>query len=195
VETFAATLSFEVALSLACVLAAVVEVGLGDDTKGADGREHPAFRAVDLVHVIAFSDRPALASARQVEVPGEHVARIALAGLIAVADSATASTASIAEVVAVATVREARIVSVPHDRLFVVEHHEIVVTLATLLLSMRTLEGCRNRPSGRLRMKRVVSVLLCTERPVKVGRSERIGFSLSLRGRSVWLAGPKIQSL
>jgi hypothetical protein len=62
----------------------------------------------------------------------------------AVADSATASTASVAEVVAVATVREARIVSVPHDRRFAAEHHEIVVTLTRLLLSMRTLEGCRN---------------------------------------------------
>jgi hypothetical protein len=110
------TLSFEVALGLACFLAAIVELALCDDTKGADGREHPAFRAVDLVHAIAFSDRPALASAWQVEVLREHVAWIATAGLIAVGATATAATASVAEVVAVAIVGRARIVSVPHDR-------------------------------------------------------------------------------
>jgi hypothetical protein len=48
----------EVALSLASVVAAVVEIGLRDDAKGADGREHPAFGAVDLVHAIAFSHQP-----------------------------------------------------------------------------------------------------------------------------------------
>jgi len=38
--------------------------------------EHPAFCAVDFVHSIAISYGSAHRSARQVEVPGEHVARI-----------------------------------------------------------------------------------------------------------------------
>jgi hypothetical protein len=62
--------------------------------------------------------------------------------MLAIVETATASAASVGEVVAVPTIRPARIVSVPHDRGFAGEHHEIVV--ARLLLSMRTLEGCRN---------------------------------------------------
>jgi hypothetical protein len=138
------TLSFEVALGLASVLATVVEVALCDDTKGADGGEHPAFRSVELVHAIPISHRPPFTAAWQVEVLGEHVGRITIGAMIAIGGSATASGASFTEVLAVATVRRARIVSVPHDRRFAAEHHEIVVTLTRLLLSMRTLEDCRN---------------------------------------------------
>ena len=121
------------ALGLASVVAAVVEICFGDDAERADGGEHPALRAVDFVHTIAFSHRPAITSGRQVEVPGEHVARIAISAKIGIAGRATASAASTTEVVAVAAVRRARIVSVPHDRRLVAEHHEILVTLATLL--------------------------------------------------------------
>jgi hypothetical protein len=44
-----------------------VEIALGHDAKSADGGEHSAFRAVDLVHTVAFSHGPSFTSARQVE--------------------------------------------------------------------------------------------------------------------------------
>jgi hypothetical protein len=72
------TLLFEVALGLASVLPGVVEIALGDNAERADGGEHPAFRAVDLVHTIAFSHRPALTSARQVEILRKHVTGVAI---------------------------------------------------------------------------------------------------------------------
>jgi hypothetical protein len=45
----------EVPLGLGSVVAAVVEITFGDDAEGADGGEHPAFGAVDLIHAIAVS--------------------------------------------------------------------------------------------------------------------------------------------
>lgn len=39
-------------LGLSSVVAAVMEIALGDDAKGANGREHAPFRPVDLVHAI-----------------------------------------------------------------------------------------------------------------------------------------------
>ena len=45
------------ALGSACVIAAVVEIVLGHDAKGADGGKHPAFGAVYLVDAIALSHR------------------------------------------------------------------------------------------------------------------------------------------
>jgi hypothetical protein len=95
------TFLFEVALGSASVLAAIVEIALGDDAEGADGGEHPAFGAVDFVHAIAFSHRAALTAAWQIEVLREHIARIAIGRMIAVAATATAS---IAEVVAIAVI-------------------------------------------------------------------------------------------
>ena len=62
------TLLFEVALGSAGVLAAVLEIAFGHDTEGADGGEHSALGAVDLVHAVAFSHRAALTSVRQVEI-------------------------------------------------------------------------------------------------------------------------------
>jgi hypothetical protein len=82
-------------------------------------------RGVDLIDTIAFSHGPALASARHVEAPGEHVARIAFARLIAVIDSATASTASVAEIVAVAVINGSGIVSIPHLSLLAVEYEQL----------------------------------------------------------------------
>jgi len=96
------------------VLATVAEIALTDYSKGADGGGHPAFRAVDLVDAIAFSDGTTLASARQIEVPGKHVARIAIAGMTAVAGSATAAAAPVETVAAVAVISRSRIVSVRH---------------------------------------------------------------------------------
>jgi len=99
------TLSFEVALGSACVLAAVVEITLGHDPKGADRTEHPAFRAVDLIHAVAAPHWPALTTAWQVEVLREHVGRITIGAMIAIASAATSSARSVAEVVAFPTVR------------------------------------------------------------------------------------------
>jgi hypothetical protein len=127
------TISFEVVQGFACVPVPVLQIPLRNDAKRADCGEYPAFRAVDFVDALAVPHWPAFTAARQVEVLDEHVARIPIAGMITVAGSATASAVSVAEVVAVATVGRARIVSVPHNRRFVAEHHEFVVTLGTWL--------------------------------------------------------------
>jgi hypothetical protein len=92
---------FEVALGSAGVFATIVEVALGHDAKGTNGGEHAAFGAVDLVHAIAFSNGPALTAARQVEIPCEHIARVAIGRMIELA-AATAAAAAVAEVVAIA---------------------------------------------------------------------------------------------
>ena len=102
------------ALSSACVLAAVVEIALGHDAKGTDCGEHPAFSTVNLVHAIAVSYRAALTSARQVEVLREHISRVAIVRMLAVAGSTTAAAAPIAGFATVAVIRRSRIVSVPH---------------------------------------------------------------------------------
>jgi hypothetical protein len=93
-------LLFEVALGSASVLAAVVEIAFRHDSERTDGGEHAAFRAVDLVHAIALSHRPALASPRQVEILCEHIARVAIGGMTAFAAPATAASAAVVEVVA-----------------------------------------------------------------------------------------------
>jgi len=103
-----------VVLGLPSVVAAVVEIALGHDAKGADGGEQPAFRAVDLVHTAAFSHGPTLTSARKVEVLREYISPVSILRGIAVAGSATAAAASIANVAAVTVVGRSQIVSVPH---------------------------------------------------------------------------------
>jgi hypothetical protein len=105
---------FEVALGTTRVIPAVVEIALGHDAKGADGGEHPAFRAVDLVHTVAFPHRPALPTARQVEVLGEHLPRVTL--MIAVALTCTASTAegAVPRIVMIAMILP-NIVPIPHS--------------------------------------------------------------------------------
>ena len=47
--------------------AALLEIALRDDAERADGGEHPAFRAVDLVHAVAFLRRPAVTASWQVD--------------------------------------------------------------------------------------------------------------------------------
>jgi hypothetical protein len=95
----------EVALRLASVVAAVVEIAFRDDTKGTDGGEHLAVDAVDLVHAIAVSHWPALTGTWQVKVLREHVARVAIGRMIAFAAPATAPAVAVAEVVTVAFTR------------------------------------------------------------------------------------------
>jgi hypothetical protein len=92
------TLSFEVTLGSAGVLAAVVEIALGHNPKGADGGEHPALGAVDLVHSVTFSYRTAIAASWEVEVLREDVSRIVLVWAITFAGSARAAATSIAKV-------------------------------------------------------------------------------------------------
>jgi hypothetical protein len=91
-----------VALRSAAVFAAIAQIALGHDPNSADGGEHAAFGAVDLVHAIAVSDRTALTSARQVEVLREHVTLVAIGTMITIAAAAAAAAVSVAEVVAVA---------------------------------------------------------------------------------------------
>jgi hypothetical protein len=107
------TLAFEVVLGSARVLPTVVKIAFGHDAKGADGGEHPGFRAVDLVHTITFPYWPALTTARQVEILGEHLPRAAL--MIAVAFTWTASTAEVAlpRIVMIAMMLS-NVVPIPH---------------------------------------------------------------------------------
>jgi hypothetical protein len=80
-----------------------VEIALGHDAKGADCGEHPTFRAVDLVYAVTVSYRLALTAPWQVQVPREHISRVAIGHTIAFAATATAA-ASVAEVVAIAVI-------------------------------------------------------------------------------------------
>jgi hypothetical protein len=107
------TLTFEVAQSLARVLAPVVEIPLRGNPKRADRSEHPAFGAVDLVYAIPVPDWATLAASRQIEILAEHVSRIML--MIAVVITGPASAAAVARpsVVTIA-LTIARIVPVPH---------------------------------------------------------------------------------
>jgi hypothetical protein len=91
-------------LGLASVVAAVVEIAFGDDAEGADGGEHPAFGAVDLVHAIPVSHRPTLTATWQVEVLREHIARATIGRMIEFAAPAAASAVSVAKVVAIAVI-------------------------------------------------------------------------------------------
>jgi hypothetical protein len=98
------TLLFEVALGLASVVAAIVEVAFGDDAESADGGERPAFGAVDLVDAIAVSHWPTLMATWQVEIPREHVARVTIGCMVAFAAPAAAAAVSVAEVVSIAVI-------------------------------------------------------------------------------------------
>jgi hypothetical protein len=94
----------EVPLGFASVVAAVVKIAFGDDAEGADGGEHPAFGAVNFVHVIAVSHWPTLTATWQVEVLREHVARVTIGRMIAFAAPTAAAAVSVAEVVAIAVI-------------------------------------------------------------------------------------------
>jgi hypothetical protein len=104
-----------VPLGLASIVAAVVEIAFGHDTEGADGGEHPAFGAVDVVHTIAFSHWPALTPARQVEISRENISR--LPPVIAVALTCSASVAYVALPSVIAIPIVPSIVPIPHVRL------------------------------------------------------------------------------
>jgi hypothetical protein len=99
--------------TLTGALAAVVEVALGHDAKGADGGEHPAFLAVDLVHAIAFSGWPAFTPPRQVQVFREYISRIALLIATTVTGASPAAEVAIPRVAKI-TLFVANIVPVPH---------------------------------------------------------------------------------
>jgi hypothetical protein len=101
-----------VAQGLTRVALPVLEIPLRDDAKRADGGEHPAFSAVDLVHAIAFSNRPTVTPARQGQVVHEHIARVTIGHMIAFAAPATAAAVAVAEVVANTVICWARIVPV-----------------------------------------------------------------------------------
>jgi hypothetical protein len=94
----------EVALRLASVVSAVMEIALRDDAKGADGGKRPAFGPVDLVHAIPVSHWPTLTATWQVEVLREHIAGVTIGFMIAVAVPTAAASVSVAEVVAIAVI-------------------------------------------------------------------------------------------
>jgi hypothetical protein len=109
-------LPLEVSQALAGVPAAVVEIALGNDAKGADGGKHPAFGAADLVDAVALSHRPAVTTPWQVEIPCEHFPLIALVIALAFACAASTAEVSVTYVVAIAIIIS-DIVPVPHFRL------------------------------------------------------------------------------
>ena len=77
------------------VVAEVVQIALGHDPKRADGRQRAALVAVDLVDAVALANRPTLASARQVEILREDVARVAVLVPIAIAAATTTADAAV----------------------------------------------------------------------------------------------------
>jgi hypothetical protein len=105
----------KVTAGIAGLVAQVVEIAFGYDPKRADGPEHAALGCVDLVDAVALSDRLPLASTREVEIPGEHVARVTV--FAAVAFAAPTTTTEIAIPPGAIAVVASRIVPVPHDPL------------------------------------------------------------------------------
>jgi hypothetical protein len=60
-----------------------VEIAFRNDAEGADGGEHSALGAVDLVNAVAFPHRSTVTGAWQVEILPEHLARVAIDRTIA----------------------------------------------------------------------------------------------------------------
>jgi hypothetical protein len=109
------TFLFEVALGFACVLAAVMEIALGDDAKRANGGEHPAFGAVDLVNTLALPNQFALMAARQVEILHEHVAQVVFLVSVAFPGATATAAGPIPRVVPIAVLNRSTVMPVPHD--------------------------------------------------------------------------------
>jgi hypothetical protein len=114
------SLFFEVPDASACavrVVAQIMQVALRHDPKRADRPQYAAFAAIDLVDAIALANRSALTSARQVDVPGEHVARVAFSVAVALTRTASAAAIPIPGTAAVPSLVRPGVVPVPHDRL------------------------------------------------------------------------------
>ena len=124
------------------VVAKVMKIALGNDSKRPDGRQRAAFLAVDLVHSVALANRSSLTSARQVEVLREDVARVRTLSIsIPAIRRASAETA-----LAVRTI--ARIITPSR----VVEH-----TVSDLLTRLSAAVSLfRKRPSGRVGLSGVM---------------------------------------
>ena len=145
---------------IAGLVAQVVEVALGHNPKRADGPEHAALGAVDLVDAVALSDRPTLASAREVEIPGEHVARVTV--FVAVAFAAPTTTAEIAvpRSAAIAVVAS-RIVPVPHGQSPFGRPSAFAHPSATV---GRSSSDCAQPNQGRQRDRQALSVVVGRDR-------------------------------
>jgi hypothetical protein len=126
-------LSFEVALASAGVFAADVKIALGHDAKCPNGGQHPAFSAVDLVDAIAFSHRPTLTPARQVEILRERLPRVSLVIALALTRAASAADGAVPSIVTIA-VTVSDVESVPHVRLDLLQsiarHHSKTICYA-----------------------------------------------------------------
>jgi hypothetical protein len=86
---------------------------LGDDPKRADSRKRAALGAVDLVDTVALADWSSLASARQVEIFREDVARVTIASIMGV-PAAAASSIAIARLFTIPVAFPAWVVPVQH---------------------------------------------------------------------------------
>jgi hypothetical protein len=94
------------------VVADVVKVALGDDSKRPDRCQRAALGTVDLVDTVALPNRSPLASTWEVEILREHVTRVAFPIPIAIARTAAATKVAVPAAATIAIV--AWIVSVPH---------------------------------------------------------------------------------
>ena len=86
------------------IVAQVVQIGFGHNPKGADGSQHATLGAVDLVDTVAFPNRSTFASTWQIEIFREHISRVAIVHMIALAGTAAATAAKIADVAPVALI-------------------------------------------------------------------------------------------
>src|SRR5262245_22315132 len=91
--------------------AAPLQIPLRHDPKRADGCQHPAFGAVDLIDAVTLANEFAPSTTRHIEISREHVARVVFAMAIAFFRSTAATLASLAEVASAAIVGPSRIVS------------------------------------------------------------------------------------
>ena len=97
------------------IVAQVMQISLGHNPKGADGPQHAALGAVDLIDTVALPNRSAFASTWQVEVFREHVTRVEILIPIAIARAAAATDVAVPSVLTIALAIPG-VVPVPHFR-------------------------------------------------------------------------------
>jgi hypothetical protein len=97
------------------IVAQIMKIALGDDPKCADGPQHAALSAIDLVNTVALPNGLALTPTRQVEVSREHVTRITFHAPVAIAGTSPTSEAAIPRALTVGAVARSRVIPVEHD--------------------------------------------------------------------------------
>jgi hypothetical protein len=101
------------AMGIAGIVAQVVQITLGYNPKCADGRQHTALGAVDLIDTVALTNGSALASTWEIEVLREYVTRVTFLVPIAIVRAAAATEVAVPGIVTIALAVPG-IVPVPH---------------------------------------------------------------------------------